>query len=262
MTSWRGYEDGGPHLGRRGLTWFRSFVRGILREALKKGAVVAKQETLEALLETMVDWYTERVEEFVYWHTDAEYHGARYSWGRWKCRKLSPRILEAYNDVCAAVGLPPLPTVATLPASTKPSREQPIPPGPIDMEAALQELEHPTTRAPREGHSRTLLRQRDGEAAANRHYKQRLRFERNMPRVCKTCGETFTSAVAAVTCQTCKKARRKRCCRCGEVFAVESAKEKRCEPCIEKAAKGGDVAAAALLARKRAAGGRRRRAEP
>jgi hypothetical protein len=131
-----------------------------------------------------------------------------------------------------------------------------IPPGPIDMEAALAALASRPRWSPSEGYGGCLLDKRDGKAAGQLFRERRARFQRVMPRLCKTCGETFASGTEgpAVTCAACKAALKKRCVRCGEVFPAGHTKEKRCVPCLEKAAAAGEKTAAELLTKKAAGG--------
>jgi hypothetical protein len=125
---------------------------------------------------------------------------------------------------------------------------------PVDVEAALRELASPTTRPPEEKSGPRLLRNLHGAAAWDRFWERRRLYESRRPRVCRSCGATFTlgrGRECGVTCNACKAAHRKRCVQCDGVFTADSNKEKRCEPCLAKAAQAGDVAAAERLARKR-----------
>jgi hypothetical protein len=154
-------------------------------------------------------------------------------------------LLIALGRILAKVARGATPVAAT----------QPVPGGPIDVDAALEELASPTAKAPKERYAGSLIENLHGEKAWRDFFRRRDLYERHRPRVCHTCGEEFVAgnSTSAVTCQTCKKARRKRCCQCGEVFKVESNKEKRCVSCLRRAAEAGEASAADQLRRKSAA---------
>ncbi len=250
MSSWNLPNDDTPRLGRRGLIWFRRNIRQGIR-ALLVGDGVTMDDDGAKLLEAMVDWYAARADEFAHWHENAAYHGPGFSCGQWRLTSaVGARYDEAYNAVCDSVGFVPVEHPAS-PHAMPELKNKPIPDGPIDIDAALQELAMPTRRAAEEPSAYLVIRDHRSEEY-RRFSEQRRRYKSNMPRTCQSCGETFVAGHpgGAAACRACKAAKRKRCCKCGDVFSAKSNKEKRRESCLVKAAQAGEVSAAEILQRR------------
>jgi hypothetical protein len=112
---------------------------------------------------------------------------------------------------------------------------QPIPQGPIDLDAALAALAA-SEAGIAEPRAFDLLRGKGPWSdACNRLRLAQDRIQRKAARRCRVCDTDFIGRqVHVATCDSCKAAGQKRCCACDEVFTTTNPKAKRCTSCIER----------------------------
>lgn len=213
--SWQDELPHEPRFGRRGRAWFhrrlRQWATSILTKAGGQGA------TCEQLADAAADWYTARVEHYVEWQDEEQYRGARFADGCWVIRWR--QVEQDSSRVFRIAAGEPDPTVPP-PA---------VPPGPVDVEAALAALTSPChwrgqTREPRAGE----LLDEEGQRRL-----QRSRAQVNRRRTCECCGQEFnTSQRYQVTCNECKAAGLRKCMTCGEVFHRPHPRARQCSQCV------------------------------
>jgi hypothetical protein len=113
--------------------------------------------------------------------------------------------------------------------SSEGDRTQPVPPGPLDVEAAIRALAAEALGAPREPSAEALL--------ASGTPRQRLpQPRRKVSRTCPCCERRFkTRNPRQVTCNECRRAGKRSCMRCRQAFdTVRGPMERLCPGCRPK----------------------------
>jgi hypothetical protein len=186
-----------PSLGPRGRRWFRARVWELLSQETRR-LFVARLLRDRDVAEAVLDWFVARSSDHVIWRPSEAYRGRGYPAGSFTVNygallKNLPLALAHYDR----------------------HRSGPaVPPGPIDVDAALRALATPGRRCKRELRAYRLL----DDEAQDRLSAARwvLRFG---PRLCKCCREEFQpDEVYQATCRQCVEAGKRSCPRCRAVF--------------------------------------------
>ena len=214
-----------PAPDRRVKRWFRARLAVLLNQ--QTDAVARRVQDDPELWAAVRDTYVEDIERYLFWRPADACLGRGYAEGehRLDTDLILQDLPEIVGECTEDLGLTPVMEASPPP---KPA-VQPIPDGPIDIEAALEALQRPDRQAP---HDKGVWYRLDDDQR-DRHMTLIRKVRRKMPKLCRHCGGEFLPKLdSEASCPTCKKARRGKCIRCGEQTTAGNARAKRCDRCL------------------------------
>lgn len=219
-----------PGCGRRVKRWFRARLAVFLNQ--QTDAVARRVQDSPELWKAVRDTYVEDIERYLYWKpADACPGGHGYAEGEHQLdtATIIEDLPEIVDECAEDLGLTPAGTVKPLPRPAVPP--PPVPPGDLDVDAALAALGATAAEPVEEPRAWKLL----SHDASRRLDLAVYRIRRKIPVACRVCGTVFVRRqLATITCDACKVAGQRRCTTCEEVFNTTNPKAKRCPGCIEK----------------------------
>jgi len=222
MIAHQEYWDDVPPLGRAGRRWLRRRLYATTQSWLRTQTKVDPEDPEAApLIYALVCDLAAEPSSLLTWEDAEHFSGRAFSSGHYVFKKDA--VLRRLPKLFAAT------------AQKRAAPPSPIPPGPIDVHAALAALAAPAARVIAEPRAYDLLSVPGvrWSEASNRLFRAQTRIQAKRPKVCHCCGVTFTLRRSyAATCPVCKAAGRKRCLGCNRVFKPRHGRVRRCNACL------------------------------
>lgn len=223
-----------PKITRRMREWYLWWVTSNVLYGFERA-----NEPDHAELEVfVVEWYTERLKDYLRWTAADVYRGGAYPSAEWIVDKKA-----FWEDFPRALAAAKKRYVDEQRARTS---GKPCPPGPIDVDAALAAVLGSTPAPVREppGHY-FLTNPREYLRHMNRTLRRRQRAAGRDPsapfvKECIACGDLFDSPHPAIVgCPECRTKKLRTCTECDRDFPVDG-RAKRCPSCRQKKGQKGE----------------------